>query len=93
MAAGPFLFVLMVLTVYRVYRLVGLDTITEPLRRRVKPDGRLGDFLTCPWCAGFWISAAVVLVIDHWYVALPLPALWVLGVSCVVGLIGSNLDG
>jgi hypothetical protein len=26
-----------------------------------KPNGRVAELLSCPWCLGFWASAAVVL--------------------------------
>lgn len=87
----PFLFVLMALFAYRVYRLVGLDTITQPLRDRWEPDGKLGDFVTCPWCAGFWISVATVSIVAQ-VVVVQLPVLQAGAVSCVVGLVGGNLE-
>lgn len=84
----PFLFLLLVGTSYRIYRFLGRDDITEGLRLRL-PD-RVRNPLSCGWCAGSWTSLAVVVVYDLLY-ALPLPVLWVLAVSTVVGFL-SELD-
>lgn len=46
----------------------------------------LGDLITCPWCAGMWVSLAVVAFTPG--VVWPLPGLLVaLGCSAVVGWI------
>ena len=61
--------VLDALATYRLTRLVTSDRITEGARRRAggwdpaiatmtRPG--LFDFLTCPWCVGIWVAAAVV---------------------------------
>jgi hypothetical protein len=84
------LLVLLILGSYRAWRLVGRDTITEGLRDRL-PE-RVRTPVECPWCAGLWFSAAIVLIVDIWFVPLPLPLLWIGAVSTGVGLIGSN-DG
>lgn len=64
---------LLVLAAYRCWRLIGLDTITQPLRMRITrlpdswqhgddpPDGYrewLAVWLQCPWCCGFYCSVA-----------------------------------
>lgn len=66
-------FFLLGLAAWRTYRLLAEDTILERPRRwllRLDPDWQDGDdpneeyrfewgaFLTCPYCAGFWISLA-----------------------------------
>jgi len=43
----------------RITRLITLDTITQPIRDRLT--GLLGVLVECPWCSGFWVSAAVGL--------------------------------
>lgn len=53
------------LVAWRVWRIVAVDTITEPLRARfLFRDGRgwewFAELVTCPWCLGFWISGGVV---------------------------------
>lgn len=85
------LFILMALAAYRLFRLVALDTITEPARKRFKPDGKMGLFISCPWCAGAWISFGTVAVTAQ-CANVPLPILQALAVSCVVGFLG-GFDG
>lgn len=43
----------------RLTRLITLDTITEPVRKRLP--GLLGALAECPWCSGFWVAVAVGL--------------------------------
>lgn len=43
----------------RLTRLITLDTITEPIRRRLP--GLLGALAECQWCSGFWVAVAVGL--------------------------------
>lgn len=64
-------FAILSLGSYRVWRLVAVDTITEPIRDRVfrmaeyqagREDRyrfKLDELVTCPWCLGFWIAIAV----------------------------------
>lgn len=58
-----------VLATYRLTRLVTHDRITEGLRRRIAGQDevfggmarpQVFDFITCPWCVGVWLAAAVV---------------------------------
>jgi hypothetical protein len=89
-----FTFVVMALASYRLFRLIGLDVITERPRRwvtrRLLP-GKSEAFVTCSWCAGAHVSAGVVAVTAQ-LVSVPLPVLQWLAVSSVVGLVGANLD-
>ena len=71
-------FILLALAAYRIFRLIAEDTILDRPRRyllrldknwqedgdETGPDYRekWGLFITCPYCAGFWISVA-------WWVA------------------------
>lgn len=48
----------------RLTRLITLDTITEPIRERLK--GLLRVLAECPWCSGFWVSLAVGLSWMAW---------------------------
>jgi Protein of unknown function (DUF1360) len=86
---------------YRTWHLVALDTIVEPLRRRVfridsggEPGegyrATLDDFVGCPWCSGFWLAVAWWTAWQVWphatlVVAVPF------AVSAVVGLL-AKLD-
>lgn len=48
---------------YRAWRLVAVDDLADGLRRRVLDDRpHLDAFVMCHWCAGFWLTGAVVLV-------------------------------
>lgn len=89
----------MALGAYRIYRFVALDTWPPVvwLRKRIETwlAETLGDdwadALTCPWCLGAWVSIVVVTGVQM-FVSVPLPFLQILAVSCIVGLIGANLD-
>lgn len=62
--------VLLALASWRFWRLVALDAITDGIRRKVTGLGDwtevdvipweyregLADFISCPWCLGFWLS-------------------------------------
>lgn len=43
----------------RLTRLITLDTITQPIRDRLK--GFLAALVECPWCSGVWVAVAVGL--------------------------------
>lgn len=83
---------LLALATYRVWRLIAVDQITEPIRARfIFRDGRLwqwvADLVGCPWCLGWWLSGVasvayvMVLGLGWWWVVL-WPA-----VSCVGGFL------
>lgn len=91
---------------YRLWRLIGLDTITEPLRRRATglpdswehgddpPKGYrewLATFLQCPWCLG--ADVAIVWWIGWlvWPHAVTVAAV-PFALSAAVGLLGKT-DG
>lgn len=71
---------------------VAADTEERSDRLRAWFWGELQTFVECPWCLGFWVSVAVVAVVAQ-IVVVALPVLQVFAVACLVGLIGSNLDG
>lgn len=84
---------LLTLATYRVWRLLALDAITEPIRARfIFREGPvwqwLANMLECPWCAGFWLSGAASLAwllsfdLSVWYLVLLWPA-----VSALVGIL------
>ena len=103
----PNWYVLALLTfaAFRVYRLISEDTILDRPRAWILgyrgwkegeklPDTyrvKWGEFVTCPWCAGFWVSLAFWGAWQVWphgttVVAVPL------AVSALVGLVAKNLD-
>lgn len=85
-------FVLLALATFRIWRLIGEDTILDrpraALTRRM-PKGE--EFIRCPWCAGFWISVVIWLLWvwqPHWTLVGCTP----LAISAIVGLIAANID-
>lgn len=97
--SDPFLFVLLALGSFRLWRFIGRDEFALTAWPRRYAARRWGEgsvahyWITCPWCAGAWVSALVVAVADTFYIDLRLPVLWWLAVSAAVGLLGGVLDG
>lgn len=100
-------FTLLALAAYRTWRLVAEDDILDRPRRWVLrlgrdwekdgdpvPDGyrvKWGLFLTCPWCAGFWVTVlwwAAWQVTERWTLIIAVP----FAASAVVGFLRVNLD-
>ncbi len=54
----------------RLTRLLTTDQISYPIRRRVVvrlgPDNWFAYLITCPWCLGLWVSAAVAAGAYWW---------------------------
>lgn len=107
MTPSPFELLLLALAAYRIWRLIAEDTILDrprawllgvpgwlPTAHETPPDGyrdKLAVFLTCPHCAGFWISVLTWLswiAAGDWATAAAVP--W--AISALVGLIAQNLD-
>jgi hypothetical protein len=105
---SPWPFALLVLAAYRVWRLLAEDTILDRPRLRLyraagwnpesgddPPPGyraKLALFISCPWCAGFWVSVAVWACWSwqpHWTLVVSAP----FALNGVVGLVAKNLDG
>ena len=96
---APYALVLLVLAAWRTWKLLGDDRILDRPRYwildRFGGDKTArgvywGDFLTCPFCSGFWISLAwwgAWQVDHHWTEVVSVP----LAVSAVVGLLGTTL--
>ena len=80
----PLLFLLLVLVSYRLWRLLGRDSITDRARDRLPKV--IATPLACPWCAGSWCAFAVV-GLTWFFHPLPLPGLWFPAVACGVGLV------
>lgn len=90
-------FILIVLATYRLTRVVVFEKIFKYLRDLLKSRqnlyliGTLSSIITCPWCAGIWIT--LVMVIFYFLVPYGILLVYVLalaGVASVVILI-SNL--
>lgn len=98
--------ILLSLAAFRVYRLLAEDTILDRPRRwlvrlpydwkegRKLPEGyreKWAIFITCPWCAGFWISLAwwgVYQITPRWTLIFAVP--W--AISALLALAAKNLD-
>lgn len=89
----PFYLVLLALAAARVTRLFTHDVITDELRLQATRWQFTDDLLSCPWCIGFWISAAAVLSFLHLsdHLAFQFVVL-TFAVSQVVGLVHSFDD-
>jgi hypothetical protein len=88
------------LAVFRLVRLVTEDEIVAPFRRWVArragmedgiPGGwtRAAYFVTCPWCVGFWLAAAVLALVTLWPTGAAYIAL-VLAWSAAAGLLSER---
>ena len=75
---------------YRLWRLIGQDSITEPLRDRLNPDGWTMGLISCPWCAGSWVAFAATWLTDA-TIGVPGPVVVALGAAVVVGVLGEVL--
>lgn len=73
---------------YRLWRLVGEDSITQPFRDRL--DGWPLELVSCPWCLGSWVAFGVTWVTDD-LVGLPVPVLVGLAAAVVVGWLGQQI--
>lgn len=93
MPFDPLYLILLFLAAARVTRLFTHDTITEPLRLQAMRWQLTDDLVSCPWCIGFWVSAAAVLSFLWWsHVPLYQFAVLTFATSEVVGLIHSFDD-
>jgi len=89
----PWEFALLALAAFRVWKLVGDDAVLDRPRDALLE--RLSDtwdyFITCPWCAGFWITLvwwAAWLAFPYEAVVVAVP----LALSAVVGYLGVGID-
>jgi hypothetical protein len=89
-------FALLALAAFRVWKLVGDDAVLDrprdwALARLEERAGWLDYFITCPWCAGFWIALAWWLA----WLALPYAAVVAavpFALSAAVGYLGVGID-
>ncbi len=76
------------LAAYRLWRLIGRDSISEGFRGRL-PE-RVRSWVECHWCGGSWVTFGVVIVVF----AVGWPALWsvllALAAAALVGLVGER---
>lgn len=106
MIPTPYVLVLLSLAAFRLWRLVGVDVITRPVRqrlvRRAEEPGKvyigpgqyrpvLDELTHCPWCLGAWITIGWWLAWLAWPHATTITAV-PFAASALVGLVGSRLD-
>lgn len=82
--------IVLILASFRITRMITRDTIFDPLRDKIpdEDDNRLGYLIRCDWCAGVWVSAAVVGVAAQ-FISIPLPVLVWLACAGALGLLAS----
>lgn len=79
--------------VFRVWRIIGKDQITEFVRVwLIQREGRISvfalDLIGCAWCLGFWLAGAatILIAIGRWTVLETL-LVWA-AASGIAGLLG-----
>lgn len=83
------------LAAFRLYRIAGVDSITEPIHGRLNASRHrvgmwLSELVGCPWCIGFWASLGLTALgwwggLFTWTEAIPVA----LAASTVCGLTAS----
>ena len=88
MTQSAVLLLLDALAVFRLTHLLTSDSITAPLRERIRKGGRLMliEFSTCPWCVSPYIAGAVV-ALQRFAPTVCLYVSMVLAFSAVAGLL------
>lgn len=85
-----FRFVLLALSAYRLTRLLVSDSwppvawFRDKVEYRMGPDSAWYELVTCPWCAGTYITFAV-FAIDHY---LWTPPFWLLACVAAMAIVG-----
>lgn len=97
MIPQPWAFALLALAAFRVWKLIGDDAVLDRPRdwllKRI--EWKLGTdweyFITCPWCAGFWIMLAWWigwLIYPYGAIVAAVP----FALSAAVGYLGVGID-
>lgn len=88
---GSMWWVVVALAAFRLTRLVAVDEVTHRPRQWLSGKSTTaGYWITCPWCVGFWICAALLGAVLLW----PTPTAYaclVLSWSSVVGVLSERL--
>lgn len=96
---------LLALAAFRIYRLIAEDVVLDRPRAWIlrlggwkegqpTPRGyraKLGEFLTCPWCAGFYVSCVVWLCFS-WQPHITLIVSTPFALNALLALTAKNLD-
>jgi hypothetical protein len=84
---------------YRAWRLIAVDTITKSLRERLFTEARRDKhlyeyarlWLSCPWCAGTWITAVFTFATDRLVDGgIPAPLLIFAAAAAGCGMLGGH---
>jgi hypothetical protein len=81
------------LVVYRVWRLIGRDVISEPLRLYLERSPRVLDLVDCPWCLGTWLTIIAGLVTTETGLTSTSPWLLIPAAATIVGFLGNHDTG
>lgn len=94
----PLTVLLVMLTVWRVTRVVVLDAfppvaaVRDAVADRFGPDSSWAYLVECPWCVSMYVAPLVIVPTILLGVSVPVPVLVGLAASGVTGLIDRNLD-
>lgn len=80
--------VIAALAAYRLWRLIGRDTISDGVRGRLPEKPR--HWVECPWCGGSWVTFGVAVAVFTVGWATLWPFLFALAVATLVGLVGER---
>lgn len=72
---------LLIFASFRLTHLIVFDSMMEPIRDRLERVPFIGELVTCYWCCGVWISAALVGAQVLW----PAVTFWMLVIFAVAG--------
>jgi hypothetical protein len=72
---------LLIIASYRLTHLIVFDSIMEPVRDSLVRVPFIGQVVTCYWCCGIWVSAALVAAHLLW----PAVTFWVVLILAVAG--------
>ena len=72
---------LLIIASYRLTHLIVFDSIMEPVREWLVRVPFIGQVVTCYWCCGVWVSAALVAAHLLW----PAATFWVVLILAVAG--------
>lgn len=98
-------FLLLSVAAFRMYRLIAADTILDGPRKKLlkltgwkpgddAPKGyreKLGLFITCPWCLGWWVGLAWWGAWQVWHAG-TIVATVPFAMNAIVALVEKNLD-
>ena len=95
----PLAFTILSLASYRITRFITTDAVPFGLLRekievrwsQAKYGEMFAEGLTCPFCMGAWVSFALIGALAQ-VISIPLPALYALAVSSVVGIVGKLVE-